>query len=43
MLQMFGAFAEFERSIMLERQRAGIEGKGRREVQGQEADRDEPA
>ena len=25
MLQMFGAFAEFERSIMLERQRVGIE------------------
>ena len=25
MLQMFGAFAEFERSIMLERQRPGIE------------------
>lgn len=25
MLQMFGAFAEFERSVMLERQRAGIE------------------
>lgn len=25
MLQMFGAFAEFERSLMLERQRAGIQ------------------
>jgi DNA invertase Pin-like site-specific DNA recombinase len=25
MLQMFGAFAEFERSVMLERQRVGIE------------------
>ena len=34
---MFAAFAEFERKLMLERQRAGI--AERREIQGEDAHR----
>ena len=43
MLTMFGAFAEFERSNMLEPQRAYREGQAGGQIHRPQADRDEPA
>ena len=39
MVTMLAAIAEFERGLLLERQREGVAGQGRQQIQGSETDR----